>query len=95
MWSLFEVSRRNLGKCRSHVASASVFPRTSAQAVLATTSFGAGHFIGLEGKHNVLIIREARSKLPADLGRDICATLLDRKEPGQVRSTVEAFVRSF
>ena len=40
--------------------------------------FEAGYFIGLKGKRNVLVIREAGSKMPADLGGDIYASLLDK-----------------
>ena len=42
--------------------------------------FEAGYFIGLKGKRNVLIVREAGSKMPADLGGDIYASLTDRTD---------------
>lgn len=41
--------------------------------------FEAGYFIGVKGKRNVLIIREEGSKMPADLGGDIYASLPDQK----------------
>ena len=37
--------------------------------------FEAGYFIGVKGKRNVLIVRETNSKMPADLGGDIYASL--------------------
>ena len=42
--------------------------------------FEAGYFIGLKGKRNVLIVREAGSKMPADLGGDIYASLPDKAD---------------
>jgi hypothetical protein len=54
--------------------------------------FEAGYFIGLKGKHNVLIIREAGSKMPADLGGDIYASLPDRKTITSIERTLDAFL---
>src|SRR5437016_3741195 len=45
--------------------------------------FEAGYFVGIKGKRNVLIIREAGAKLPADLGGDIYAPLADKAEIGR------------
>jgi hypothetical protein len=56
--------------------------------------FEAGYFIGLKGKHNVLIIRESGSKMPADLGGDIYAPLRDRNSIAPIERTLEAFIDS-
>ncbi|HET7539563.1 MAG TPA: nucleotide-binding protein [Polyangiaceae bacterium] len=57
--------------------------------------FEAGYFIGLKGKHNVLVIREKGSKLPADLGGDIYASLIDRTDIAPIRPMLSSFVSSF
>ena len=54
--------------------------------------FEAGYFIGLKGKRNVLIVREAGSKMPADLGGDIYASLTDRTDIAPIERTLEAFM---
>jgi hypothetical protein len=54
--------------------------------------FEAGYFIGLKGKRNVLIIREAGSKMPADLGGDIYASLPDRSSITPIERTLAAFL---
>jgi hypothetical protein len=54
--------------------------------------FEAGYFIGLKGKHNVLIIREAGSKMPADLGGDIYASLPDRASIAPIERMLAAFL---
>ncbi len=54
--------------------------------------FEAGYFIGLKGKHNVLIIRESGSKMPADLGGDIYASLPDKANIAPVERAVSAFM---
>jgi hypothetical protein len=54
--------------------------------------FEAGYFIGLKGKRSVLIIREAGSKMPADLGGDIYASLTDRANISQIERTLSAFI---
>jgi len=56
--------------------------------------FEAGYFVGLKGKHNVLIVRETGSKLPADLGGDIYASLTDRADTTPIRPMLSAFVSS-
>jgi hypothetical protein len=56
--------------------------------------FEAGYFIGLKGKHNVLIIREAGSKMPADLGGDIYASLADRGSIAPIERTLAAFLNA-
>jgi len=54
--------------------------------------FEAGYFIGLKGKRNVLIIRESGSKMPADLGGDIYASLPDKTKIASIEKTLEAFM---
>lgn len=54
--------------------------------------FEAGYFIGLKGKRNVLVIREAGSKMPADLGGDIYAPLADKADISPVERTLNAFM---
>lgn len=54
--------------------------------------FEAGYFIGLKGKRNVLIVRESGSKMPADLGGDIYASLSDKADISQIERTLSAFV---
>lgn len=54
--------------------------------------FEAGYFIGRKGKHNVLIVREAGSKMPADLGGDIYASLPDRTDIDPIKRVLTAFV---
>lgn len=54
--------------------------------------FEAGYFSGLKGKRKVLIIREAGSKMPADLGGDIYAALDDRKDIAPIERTLSAFI---
>jgi predicted nucleotide-binding protein len=57
--------------------------------------FEAGYFIGQKGKSNVLIIRESGSKMPADLGGDIYAPLLNKADISPIERTLETFVRAF
>jgi hypothetical protein len=54
--------------------------------------FEAGYFIGLKGKRKVLIIRESGSKMPADLGGDIYASLTDRASTASIERTLAAFL---
>jgi hypothetical protein len=54
--------------------------------------FEAGYFIGCKGKRNVLIIRESGSKMPADLGGDIYASLADRNTITPIERTLTAFM---
>jgi predicted nucleotide-binding protein len=54
--------------------------------------FEAGYFIGLKGKHNVLIVREAGSKMPADLGGDIYASLPDKADIRPIERTLPGFM---
>jgi hypothetical protein len=54
--------------------------------------FEAGYFIGLKGKNNVLIIREAGSKLPADLGGDIYAALPGQGDIRTIERALKAFL---
>ena len=56
--------------------------------------FEAGYFIGLKGKQNVLIIREAGSKMPADLGGDIYAALANRSDISPIERMLSAFIGS-
>lgn len=57
--------------------------------------FEAGYFIGLKGKRNVLIVREHGSKMPADLGGDIYASLSDRADIKPIKKTLAAFLSTF
>jgi hypothetical protein len=57
--------------------------------------FEAGYFIGLKGKRNVLIVRESGSKMPADLGGDIYASLPDKADTAPIERIIEAFIRAF
>lgn len=54
--------------------------------------FEAGYFIGLKGKRNVLIIRESGSKMPADLGGDIYASLTEKANIEPIERTLAAFM---
>jgi len=54
--------------------------------------FEAGYFIAKKGKSNVLVVREAGSKMPADLGGDVYAFLPDKANIGPIERVVEAFV---
>jgi hypothetical protein len=56
--------------------------------------FEAGYFIALKGKHNVLIVREDGSKMPADLGGDVYALLRDKSNIGPIERVVAAFVEA-
>jgi predicted nucleotide-binding protein len=54
--------------------------------------FEAGYFIGLKGNRNVLIIRESGSKMRADLGGDIYASLTDKASIVPIERTLSAFM---
>lgn len=54
--------------------------------------FEAGYFIGVKGKRSVLIIREAGSKMPADLGGDIYASLVNKADISPIERTVRNFL---
>src|SRR5262245_25319148 len=56
--------------------------------------FEAGYFIGSKGKRNVLIVRESGSKMPADLGGDIYASLVDRTDIAPIERTLEGFMQA-
>ena len=56
--------------------------------------FEAGYFIGCKGKRNVLIIRESGSKMPADLGGDIYASLEDRTNTAPLERTLAGFMQA-
>jgi hypothetical protein len=56
--------------------------------------FEAGYFTGCKGKRNVLIIREAGSKMPSDLGGDIYASLTDRTVIQPIERTLLAFIEA-
>ncbi|MBN8516134.1 nucleotide-binding protein [Accumulibacter sp.] len=56
--------------------------------------FEAGYFIGLKGKRNVLIVRETGSKMPADLGGDIYASLLDKSAIAPIERNLAAFMNA-
>jgi hypothetical protein len=57
--------------------------------------FEAGYFVNAKGKDHVLIVRQAGTKLPADLGGDIYASLEDRSDIGAVEDPVRRFVAQF
>jgi hypothetical protein len=54
--------------------------------------FEAGYFIGLKGKRNVLIVRQAGSKMPADLGGDIYAFLPDKADITSIERAITGFM---
>jgi predicted nucleotide-binding protein len=56
--------------------------------------FEAGYFIGVKGKRNVLIVRETNSKMPADLGGDIYASLPDRGDKPAEEVSIEPIERT-
>jgi hypothetical protein len=56
--------------------------------------FEAGYFIGLKGKRNVLIVREVGSKMPADLGGDIYASLPDRANIKPIEPALTEFMKA-
>jgi hypothetical protein len=57
--------------------------------------FEAGYFVNAKGKDHVLIVRQAGTKLPADLGGDIYASLEDKSDIGRVEDPVRRFVAQF
>lgn len=54
--------------------------------------FEAGYFAHAKGKPRVLIIREEGSKMPADLGGDIYASLADRSRIAPIKPMIRKFV---
>ena len=54
--------------------------------------FEAGYFSGLKGKRNVLIVRESGSKMPADLGGDIYASLPDKTDITPIKRALAGFI---
>lgn len=50
----------------------------------------AGYFAAAKGKERTLIIRQKGAKMPADLGGDIYAPLLDPDDTNPVRGTSTA-----
>jgi hypothetical protein len=54
--------------------------------------FEAGYFVNSKGKDHVLIVRQVGTKLPADLGGDIYASLEDKADIGPVEEQVLRFV---
>lgn len=54
--------------------------------------FEAGYFASAKGKKRVLIIREADTKIPADLGGDIYASLENRADLSGVKNTLRKFL---
>jgi hypothetical protein len=57
--------------------------------------FEAGYFVSGKGKRRVLIIRERGTKMPADLGGDIYASLDDRTDLSIVKTTLHRFLLDF
>ena len=56
--------------------------------------FEAGYFSALKGKSRVLIVRESGTKLPADLGGDIYASLENREEIAQIKPVLGKFLET-
>jgi predicted nucleotide-binding protein len=54
--------------------------------------FEAGYFVSGKGKKRVLIIRDNGTKMPADLGGDIYASLDDRDDLSAVEQTLRRFL---
>ncbi len=54
--------------------------------------FEAGYFSAHKGKHNVLIVREEGSRLPADLSGDIYAFLRDKDDISPIETAIESFL---
>jgi hypothetical protein len=54
--------------------------------------FEAGYFIAAKGKDRVLIVREAGTKMPADLGGDIYATLTERTRLASINDALTRFI---
>jgi len=54
--------------------------------------FEAGYFAQAKGKARVLIVREAGTKMPADLGGDIYAALPDRNDISPIKTTLLNFI---
>lgn len=54
--------------------------------------FEAGYFASAKGKQRVLIIRESGTKMPADLGGDIYASLEKRTDLSGVERTLRRFL---
>ena len=52
----------------------------------------AGFFMHAKGRGRVLIVREGRSKMPADLGGDIYAPLTDRSNISPIKPVLRKFV---
>lgn len=65
---------------------------TSTAAPRDNVVFEAGYFVGLKGKRNVLIIRETGSKMPADLGGDIYASLNNKVDIAPIERTLAGFI---
>jgi hypothetical protein len=57
--------------------------------------FEAGYFIHAKGKERVLIVLEQGAKMPADLGGDIYASLVDRSNIEPIEQTLNSFVANF
>jgi hypothetical protein len=55
--------------------------------------FEAGYFCSLKGKSNVLIVLEEDTKMPADLGGDIYASLPDKKSIVPIKATLLKFAQ--
>ncbi len=55
--------------------------------------FEAGSFAHAKGKERVLIVRESGSRMPADLGGDIYASLEDRGDIDPVKPVIANFIQ--
>jgi hypothetical protein len=56
--------------------------------------FEAGYFTKSKGKDRVLIIREEGSRMPADLGGDIYASLPNKEDISPIKETLLKFIKS-
>jgi Predicted nucleotide-binding protein containing TIR -like domain len=54
--------------------------------------FEAGYFTQSKGRERVLIIRESRVKMPADVGGNIYLPLKDRKDIRSIETQLRSFV---
>jgi predicted nucleotide-binding protein len=56
--------------------------------------FEAGHFMHAVGRERTLIIREAGTKMPADVGGGIYLPLADRNDSSTIESDLRRFIET-
>lgn len=54
----------------------------------------AGFFMSAKGKFRVLMVREKGSKIPADLGGDIYASLEDKSDITPIEASIRTFTEN-